>query len=65
MKTFQRVQICDMSLIRKPYMTHGLHMNKSGKDWNTKSQAKQIKELFLVTHRTTVIELPWKKDGGI
>jgi hypothetical protein len=49
MKTFQHVQICDMSLIRKHYMTHGMHMNKSGKDWITNLWAKQIKELHLVT----------------
>jgi hypothetical protein len=39
-------------------------MNKSRKDWITKLQAKQIKELFLVTQRTTLIELPWKKVDG-
>ena len=30
----------------------------------TKLWAKQIKELFLVTQRTTLIELPWKKEDG-
>jgi len=29
-------------------------MNKSGRDWITKLQAKQIKEMFLVTQRTTL-----------
>jgi hypothetical protein len=49
MKTFQHVQICDMNLIRKHYMTRGMLTNNSGNDWVTDVWAKQIKELRLVT----------------
>jgi len=40
------MQIFDMSLIRKHFTTNAMHMNKSGKDWNTKLWAKQIKNCF-------------------
>jgi len=60
MKTFQHVQICDISLIKKQYMTHGVYTNTSGKDWITNLLAKQIKEVFN-TQQTTLIQLPWKK----
>jgi len=51
MKTFQHVQICDISLIKKQYMTHGVYMNTSGKDWITNLLAKQIKELFSILNK--------------
>jgi len=45
MKTFQRVQICDMSLIRKHYTPWYTH-EQIRQRWITKLWAKQIKELF-------------------
>ena len=51
MKTFQHVQICETSLIKKHYMTHGVYRNISGKDSITNLWAKQIKELFSVLNK--------------
>jgi hypothetical protein len=51
MKTSKHEQICDISLIKKHCMTHGVYTNISGKDWITNLWAKQIKELFSVLNK--------------
>jgi hypothetical protein len=61
MKTFQHVQICDISLIKKQYVTHGVYMNTSGKDWITNLWAKQIKQLFSILNKLHWLSWPGRK----
>lgn len=48
LKIQKHVQIKNMGTYREHYITHGLHMNRSGKDWSVHNLARLIKKIFLL-----------------
>jgi len=52
----------DMSANRDHYTKHGLHMNKTGKDWLTRRTVDTINKLF-ANQKLAPITLEWKESS--
>jgi hypothetical protein len=46
MKRYNHIKVIEMSAKRDHYTQHGLHMNKTGKEWITRQMADIINKLF-------------------
>jgi hypothetical protein len=62
MKLHPHVTILDISLDRKYFITHSLHMNATGKHKIAQIIAIQIEDLTAKTKDETVITMPWKLE---
>jgi hypothetical protein len=62
MKLHPHVTILDISLDRKYFTTHGLHINATGKYKEAQIIARQIEDLTTKTKEETVITMPWKSE---
>jgi hypothetical protein len=45
---------------RSHHTSHGLHLNKKGKDWIVNSLVKEIRNLYLPDKTSPPIVLPWR-----
>jgi hypothetical protein len=61
MKRYSHTKVSDMSTNMDHYTKHGLHMNKSGKEWLTWRTADIIKRLF-ADQKPPPITLEWKES---
>jgi hypothetical protein len=61
-KSFNHVEIVNMSSKREHFTRHGLHMNGSGKDWITSLLMTKILETFTTYTPKPPITLTWKVD---
>ena len=59
MKGYNHIKVIDMSTKRDHYTWHGLHINKTGKEWITKKTADIINKLF-ANSKSAHISLEWK-----
>ena len=59
MKGYNHIKVIDMSTKRHHYTQHGLHMNKTGKEWVTKKTADIINKLF-ANSKSAHVSLEWK-----
>jgi hypothetical protein len=60
MKRYNHIKVIDMSVKRDHYTQHGLHMNKTGKEWITRKMADIINKL-LANLKPAHIPLEWKE----
>jgi hypothetical protein len=58
MKRYNHINVIDMSAKRDHYTQHGLHMNKTGKEWITRKMAHIINILF-ANSKPAPITLIW------
>jgi hypothetical protein len=62
-KVFSHVAIVDTDLNRKYFTRHGMHINKSGKEWLSNLIATQICRLVKSNNNDVpVIPLNWKDE---
>jgi len=61
MKRYNHTEVIDMNANRAHYTKHGLHMNKTGKDWLTRRTADTINKLF-ANQELAPITLKWKES---
>jgi len=62
-KVFSHVTIVDSDINRKYFTRHGMHLNKSGKEWLSKLIATQICRLVKSNNKDVpVIPLNWKDE---
>ena len=47
LKIHKHIQINNMSTYTEHYITHGLHMKRSGKDWSVHNLDRLITKIFL------------------
>ena len=59
MKRYNHIKVIDTSAKRDHYTQHGLHMNKTGKEWITRKAADIINKLF-ANSKPAHIPLEWK-----
>ena len=59
MKRYNHIKTINMSAKREHYTQHGLHMNKTGKEWITRKTADIINKLF-ANLKPAHIPLEWK-----
>jgi cell fate (sporulation/competence/biofilm development) regulator YmcA (YheA/YmcA/DUF963 family) len=62
MKRYNHTQVIDMSVNRDHYTKHGLHMNKTGKEWLARRTADIINKLF-TNQKLDPIILDWKESS--
>ena len=62
MKRYNHTEVIDMSANRDHYTKHGLHMNKTQKDWLTMRTAETINKLF-ANQQLAPITLEWKESS--
>jgi len=62
MKRYNHTEVMDVSANRDHYSKHGLHMNKTGKDWLTSKTTDIINKLF-ANQKLTPITLDWKESS--
>ena len=60
MKKYNHIKVINMSAKRDHYTQHGLHMNKTGKEWITRKTADIINKLF-ANSKPAPITLEWKE----
>ena len=60
MKRYNHIKVIDMSARRDHYTQHGLHMNKTGKEWITRKTADIINKL-VANSKPAPITLQWKE----
>ena len=60
-KRYNHTEVNDMSINRDHYTKHGLHMNKSGKEWLLRRTADSINKLFEYLKPASII-LEWKES---
>jgi hypothetical protein len=60
MKRYNHIKVINMSAKRDHYTQHGLHMNKTGKEWITRITADIINKLF-ANSKPAPITLEWKE----
>jgi hypothetical protein len=61
--THPHATILDISLDRKHFTTHGLHMNTTGKYKIAQIITKQIKDLTAKKKEENVISMAWKSES--
>jgi len=59
MSTFNHVNVLNIPIERSQHTTHGLHLNKKGKNWIANNLVKEIRNLFSVHKIASPIVLPW------
>jgi hypothetical protein len=63
-KAFSHVALVETEFNRKYFIQHGMHLNKSGKEWLSKLIATQISRLVKRNNRDVpVIALNWKDES--
>jgi hypothetical protein len=61
MKRYNHTEVVDMSINRDHCTQHGLHMNKSGKEWLARRTADAFNKLF-ANQKPDPISLEWKES---
>jgi hypothetical protein len=61
MKRYNHTEVIDMSAHRDHYTKHGLHMNKTEKEWLTRRTTDTINKLF-ANQKLAPITLEWKES---
>jgi hypothetical protein len=61
MQRYNHTKVTDMSTNKDHYTKHGLHMNKSRKEWLTRRTADIINNLF-ADQKPAPITLEWKEN---
>jgi lysophospholipase L1-like esterase len=62
MKIYNHTEVIDMSVNRDHYTKHGLHMNKTGKEWRARRTADTINKLS-ANQKLEPITLEWKESS--
>jgi endonuclease IV len=61
-KVYRHVSIIDVETNRGMFITHGLHLNYTGKEQVTTKVVKVIKDIFN-GNQENILKLKWKKEG--
>jgi len=61
MKRYNHTEVIDMSVSRDHYIKHGLHMNKTGKEWLARRTADTLNKLF-TNQKLDPITLEWEES---